>query len=197
VIVNKSRFDISQWRIYKNIFLGVVLTIGSVMNLVVAEEWLDESDQSWMLVNDDVMGGRSTSNAFWVDGERVIRFQGDLSLQNNGGFASLRGAVKPGYFSKAKNICIEVKGDGRQYQFRLRNSYRFGSYAYVAEFETQKNTWQKLCFDAASFTAQFRGRTLNNIGPPDFDDIRQIGFLIADKIEQRFKLDIRSISTAE
>ena len=182
--------------------LKSVLTIGVIVlstlsNLVLASEWLEEKDQQWMIVNDDVMGGRSVSDAAWVNGERVIRFKGELSLDNNGGFASLRGAVTPGYFSNSKDICIEVKGDGREYQFRLRNSYRFGSYAYVTTFKTDKDRWQKFCFNRDSFQAQFRGRQLPNIGRPDFKEIRQIGFLIADKIEKNFTLDIRSISVME
>ncbi len=174
-----------------------VIVMSALSNLVLASEWLEEKDQRWMIVNDDVMGGRSVSDAAWVNGERVIRFKGELSLENNGGFASLRGAVTPGFFSNSKNICIEIKGDGREYQFRLRNSYRFGSYAYVASFQTEKGQWQKHCFNNDSFQAQFRGRQLPNIGPPDFNEIRQVGFLIADKIEQNFTLDIRSISVTE
>ncbi|MGI9473561.1 MAG: CIA30 family protein, partial [Rubripirellula sp.] len=43
----------------------------------------------WQIVNDGVMGGRSSSR---VDraGEGLLRFSGNLSLANNGGFASMR-----------------------------------------------------------------------------------------------------------
>ncbi len=43
---------------------------------------------SWDAVNDGVMGGRSSGKPVVESGELV--FRGELSLANNGGFASVR-----------------------------------------------------------------------------------------------------------
>lgn len=42
----------------------------------------------WISVDDDVMGGHSRGSAVLRDG--VLRFAGALSLEDNGGFASIR-----------------------------------------------------------------------------------------------------------
>ena len=45
---------------------------------------------AWQVVNDDVMGGESTSRFSVTNG--LASFQGKVSLENNGGFASVRSA---------------------------------------------------------------------------------------------------------
>ena len=54
---------------------------------------------TWTTVNDPVMGGRSTSTVTFGDGGLV--FSGDISLDNNGGFASARGPIDPELGSRA------------------------------------------------------------------------------------------------
>jgi NADH dehydrogenase [ubiquinone] 1 alpha subcomplex assembly factor 1 len=185
--LNLKSFDVLL--ILTTILFGVMF-----MKQSLAGNLLDTEDKNWSIVNDSVMGGRSKSRVFLLNEQNTIRFEGVLSLKNNGGFASIRSVLQPNYFSDAKQICIDVKGDGRDYQFRLRNSRRFGGYAYVAKFKTQADLWQKICFSPESFIAQYRGRILSNIPPPDFNEIRQLGFMVADKIEDFFRIDIRSIN---
>lgn len=56
----------------------------------------------WRLVNNGVMGGISTSKAIIKD-DKII-FSGNVSLENNGGFASLRSPVKDYDFSKSLGV---------------------------------------------------------------------------------------------
>ncbi len=44
---------------------------------------------SWMSVNDGVMGGRS-KGAPAISKKSTLIFKGDISLENNGGFSSVR-----------------------------------------------------------------------------------------------------------
>ena len=53
------------------------------MGLAMAVESFD-----WIVLNDTVMGGRSSATVSTV--ENSIQFQGIVSLENNGGFASIR-----------------------------------------------------------------------------------------------------------
>jgi len=48
-----------------------------------------EAAKAWQTVNDGVMGGRSDGR-FKINDEKKMEFFGTLSLENNGGFASVR-----------------------------------------------------------------------------------------------------------
>lgn len=176
-------------------YLSLLLPLffGFNMKYAYSNNWLKEDGNRWMIVNDDVMGGLSSSKLSRIEEEDSIRFEGLLSLKNNGGFSSVRALVEEKEFADAKQICIEVRGDGREYQFRLRDNFQFGGYAYAVRFKTEPETWQTIYFSPKHFFPLFRGRLLTTIPPIEFKDIKQLGFLLADKKEQGFRLDIRSI----
>ena len=59
----------------------------------------------WNAVNDDVMGGRSSSSMrLTSDGSAV--FEGEVSLDNNGGFASVRTEVPVGALEGFSRLCL-------------------------------------------------------------------------------------------
>lgn len=147
--------------------------------------------QNWVIVNDTVMGGRSAARVEIVEGQ--LYFYGDLSLQNNGGFASTRRVGEPRDWSSQHNISLNLKGDGRQYQFRLRTSRSWDGVAYVANFKTHGES-QVIAFSTSDFTPQWRGRIVTNAPVLDFADVQQIGFMLADKQPGRFQIEIKSIS---
>ena len=50
---------------------------------------------NWIIVNDNVMGGISNSSLS-LNNENNLVFNGNVSLDNNGGFASVRHGLKKG-----------------------------------------------------------------------------------------------------
>lgn len=146
--------------------------------------------QNWIIVNDTVMGGRS--NADLVLADEYLHFYGQLSLENNGGFASTRRVHASVSWQNKQPIQIRLMGDGRQYQFRLRTNKTFNGVAYVANFQTQPNKLQTLSFKTDDFTAQFRGRKVQ--APVlNLSEVNQIGFMLADKTPGQFNLKIAEI----
>jgi NADH dehydrogenase [ubiquinone] 1 alpha subcomplex assembly factor 1 len=145
----------------------------------------------WYRVNDSVMGGLSQSNLRVV--ENIAYFEGNLSLENNGGFASVR-RVGPTSFQNNTPIVLNVNGDGRSYQLRLRTNKGFDGMAYVATFSSENDTWQTLAFKELDFVAQFRGRIVTRAPALSFKDVRQIGFMLADKQPGSFQLAIKAMS---
>lgn len=143
----------------------------------------------WLIINDGVMGGISQSR-LQLNGDSSATFSGTLSLENNGGFASVR--TRPaGYDLEGyAGIVIRVRGDGRTYSFRLRSDDNFDGIAYQAKFETVAGEWQEIFLPFRDFQPTFRGRTLRNVAPVTPKDIQQLGFLIADKKAGRFELVI-------
>jgi monofunctional biosynthetic peptidoglycan transglycosylase len=157
-----------------------------VMATVIA---LDTGLEHWRAVNDGVMGGVSSGRM--VETQDGLRFEGELSLENNGGFASVRRLVMND-LAAARGVRLELRGDGRSYQFRLRAGHQFDGIAWSAAFTTN-NDWQTVELDFDEFQPVFRGRIVPEAGPVNAAEIRQVGFLLADKQAGAFAIDIRSI----
>jgi hypothetical protein len=144
---------------------------------------------SWTIVNDGVMGGRSDSD-LTLTGEGTARFSGHVSLENNGGFASTRGLLPPTDLSPYDGVTLRVRGDGRRYQIRFRANDSFDGMAYKAEFDTRAGEWLEPYIPFRDFQPTVRGYRPPGVGPLDTGRIRQVGFLIGDKREGPFALEI-------
>lgn len=160
-----------------------------MLTMIMMSILLDMSPGPWQAINDGVMGGVS-SGRMTPNGEN-LRFEGELSLENNGGFASVRRLVEED-LSKAAGLQLQVRGDGRTYQFRLRQDGRFDGVAWRAEFSTT-GEWQTVHLSFDQFSPVFRGRLVPQAGPVVPAAIRQVGFMLADKTPGPFVLEIRSI----
>jgi NADH dehydrogenase [ubiquinone] 1 alpha subcomplex assembly factor 1 len=144
--------------------------------------------QLW-LVNDGVMGGRSSSRI--VAHPEGLIFDGTVSLDNNGGFASFRG---PANFSAgASTLLLTTRGDGKRYQLVMRTEASVNAPLYKCSFESSTD-WHTHEFRPEDFDAAFRGRPVN-AAPLIFSDAKEFGILIADKQPGAFRLQIRQIQT--
>ena len=138
-----------------------------------------DSAADWMVVNDGVMGGVSRSE--FVD--------------SNGGFASIRGLVGDEALDGAAQLVLRVRGDGRTYQVRLRTDRSFDGMAYALQFETEAGEWQEVVLDLSDFQPTWRGYRPRGAPPLDPGAVLQFGFLLADKREGPFSLDIAWVQT--
>ena len=161
-------------------------TVKDTVNLV---DFGTENPSQWRVINDGVMGGLSRSNIAATD-QKTGLFTGELSLENNGGFASVRTMVGPVDLSEFAGIEINVKGDGRTYQLRLRNDGRTDGLTYRASFKTRDGKWFSVRIPFEHFVPSFRGEVIEEAPPLDPTRIHQIGFLIADKVPGPFSLEI-------
>lgn len=142
----------------------------------------------WRIVNDGVMGGVSQSN-FNVEPDYAV-FEGEISLENNGGFASVRAFSSQLDLEGYTHISIRVKGDGKRYQFRIRDDNGFDGVSHRHYFDTTNREWQVITFPLDDFVPVFRGRTLSNVGKIKAEKIQQVGFLIANGKAEKFRLEI-------
>jgi monofunctional biosynthetic peptidoglycan transglycosylase len=147
-----------------------------------------EAGPKWFSVDDGVMGGISKGLVDIKHGS--LHFQGDLSLENNGGFSSIR--TSGDYdFSGKKTIILRVKGDGRTYQLRLATDarYRGSAVSYGTEFATETAKWIEVKIPIEALSPSWRGRMLD--GPAlDLSNVEEIGILIGDKKAGAFSLEI-------
>ncbi|MBN2416586.1 CIA30 family protein [bacterium] len=147
----------------------------------------------WVVINDGVMGGLSRSS-MTVTGEGTALFAGTVSLENYGGFASTSTRPRPLDLEGYDGILVRVRGDGKQYEFRIRTGGRFDGIAYAYAFETRKDAWVTVRVPFAGCVPTFRGRTLTGVDPVSAELIQQVGFLISNKQEGAFRLEIDWIS---
>lgn len=153
----------------------------------------DASMKRWQTVNDGVMGGLSKSSLSISD-DGYGQFSGHVSLANNGGFASVRLLTDVKVNPETQKITLKIKGDGKNYQFRLK-SENDQEHSYIQEFKTT-GEWQTVELDFKDFSPQFRGQQLD-LPNFNFSIIKEIRFLITNKKEENFTLLIDSINLEE
>lgn len=144
---------------------------------------------SWRVVDDVVMGGRSSGH-FTIMKEGHGKFYGDVSTENNGGFSSIRCTLGPVEVGDKIKVVIHLKGDGKEYQFRIKeNSNDY--YSYIATFNTS-GEWEEIEIPLSSMYPSFRGRRLDL---PYFsgEEFEEMSFLIANKRDETFQLILDKI----
>jgi NADH dehydrogenase [ubiquinone] 1 alpha subcomplex assembly factor 1 len=145
----------------------------------------------WQIVNDGVMGGRSSSRveiAKTGDDVGLMRFTGTLSLENNGGFASVRSrAAGPLGLNAGKTIVLRVKGDGRRYTFNLYTPDRRTAFSYQLEFDTKANEWIEVKLPIDQFVARSFGQPMPSM-KLDPTQVQSVGILLGDKKSGPFEI---------
>ena len=149
---------------------------------------------AWQVVNDDVMGGVSASGFHLTNG--VALFRGKVSLDNNGGFASVRSLPARHDLAGCDTFVVRVRGDGRRYKFTARTDRSFDSAIYQCVFTTKKGEWEEHRLPFKQFVATFRGRVLSSEPPLDAAKVTSVGFLISDQQEGPFQLEVAWIKGA-
>lgn len=144
---------------------------------------------TWRTIDDRVMGGVSHSRLLGAPSGIAI-FEGHVSLENNGGFASVRAWLQRRDLSQFDGLALRVRGDGRSYRLRLRTNQGFDGIAYQARFETTGDGWEEILVPFTAFEPTFRGRTLSDVEPLNLASVYQLGFMIADGREGEFRLEI-------
>jgi NADH dehydrogenase [ubiquinone] 1 alpha subcomplex assembly factor 1 len=118
----------------------------------------NSSISNWIVVDDVVMGGKSNGN-FQLNKDGKGVFSGKISLDNNGGFSSVRYGFNKLNIEKFKSIVLKIKGDGKNYQFRIK--HKSSDYAsYITSFSSS-GEWQEIEIPLNSMYPSFRGRKLD------------------------------------
>jgi NADH dehydrogenase [ubiquinone] 1 alpha subcomplex assembly factor 1 len=148
---------------------------------------------SWAPINDVVMGGVSHSRFDYV-GESTAEFSGTVSLENFGGFASIRSTPSSYDLRAYTGLLLRIRGDGKRYKMNLKTEASLDGVQYQAVFETEVGAWTEIRVPFSKFVPMFRGVFTRNSPPLDTASICSFGFLISDKQAGPFRLDIDRIS---
>jgi uncharacterized surface protein with fasciclin (FAS1) repeats len=188
----KEHFDIkfALWLL----FLG--FPFFAMASKPISKPLIDFSDESvakqWISVNDNVMGGISEGR-FRIADNKTLEFSGNLSLENRGGFASIRTQPTDLNLNGYDKIGLRLKGDGRTYYFNLMTSSRSAASSYRVPLKTQKDTWQDIHINLDDFVYTSFGRVIATAAPLKAKDIRSMGFTLSDKKPGPFQLEISEI----
>jgi hypothetical protein len=140
------------------------LRLGGRLVIVTLLDFDDEADAAlWRPVDDVVMGGVSSST-FEPAGPGIARFRGSVSLERNGGFASVR---------------TSDAFDGIQYQ---------------ARFTAPAGTWTDVRLAVDAFVPTFRGRRVPLVPALDPARVRALGLMVSDKQAGAFALLVDRIA---
>ena len=148
-----------------------------------------EAAQKWQAVNDGVMGGVSDGR-FKITDAGTLEFFGTLSLENNGGFASVR--TKPAELNlrAGDTIVVRLKGDGREYMLNLYTKSRQRAFSYRAMLPTTKDEWMEVKVLLEDFIPTAFGRRVQGLGPVEPSQINGLGFMLSDKKPGKFQMQV-------
>jgi monofunctional biosynthetic peptidoglycan transglycosylase len=154
-----------------------------------------DAAKAWVNINDGVMGGVSDGR-IKISDNKTMEFFGTLSLENNGGFASVRSRPTKVNLKAGDSVAARVRGDGREYRLNLYVTRDTGRYSFRQTFKTKKGEWIEVGFPMDKFVATWRGRVFAD-QKLDPSKVNSVGFLLADKKAGPFKLEVEWIKVTK
>lgn len=170
--------------------LNLLLSYLILGNMILFDFNKDSDLRNWMVVDDVVMGGRSEGN-LELNKEGNAVFWGEVSLENNGGFSSVRFNFEKIDVPDYSKLKIRLKGDGKQYQFRVKSS-QYDRHSYVYSVKTS-GEWETITVPLSEMQPSFRGRSLNIPNYP-VKELEEVAILIANYKAELFRLEIDKIT---
>ena len=180
--------------IHKMLVLPLLILMGSFVMTEDTPKTLFEftgadAAKEWQAVNDGVMGGVSEGK-FQIADQKTLEFFGTLSLENNGGFASVRTKAKRLGLENGDTLVAKVRGDGRAYSLNLYLAEPLIAFSYRATVQTRKDEWVEIEVPLDTFEATSFGRPVEDAGPVDPNEVNALGFMVSDKKAGPFKLEV-------
>ena len=148
--------------------------------------------QQWESIDDRIMGGASQSHAEITAGGG-LHFHGFVSLENQGGFASVRSPSGNYDLSRRSGLLLRVKGDGKRYQLGLRIDLFFDGVSYLSGFEAPVGQAEEIYLPFDSFVPTHHGQVLSNAAPLDKGHIRSFVLLISERQAGAFDMELEWI----
>ena len=149
----------------------------------------NKDGRSWQVVNDGVMGGLSQGKAALT--ENSILFKGTVSLDNNGGFSSLRSRFSNKELSKYKDVQIRYRSSGISLAMTLSVSRRWYIPNYKTSLTGTNGEWKTVTLSLKDFRKHYIGRPMNETLSDDaLTKIIRLGFITDEKKYGDFEFEI-------
>ena len=158
----------------------------SIKDNKIVFDFSDQSPFEWFSVNDNVMGGISKGQVERTKQE-TMKFLGRLSLKNNGGFSSVRSQIPDFTLAGYDGLMLKIRGDDRSYSVLVTTLER--GRTWQTKFKTSEK-WQIVKVPFKKMQMSVMGWRPNASPEIMGNSIRAIGFIIADKNETPFTLEV-------
>lgn len=146
----------------------------------------DFDDTSWFIVNDGVMGGRSSANG--VVDDVGLTWTGTI-VTAGGGFSSIRGVVD-GELGGATSLTMRIRTDGRSYELSADDTTAGqGRVTHYQSIDAIGGEWEEVSVALTGMEPRIFGN-LVTAEPFEPDLASQIGVILADGIDGEFSFEI-------
>jgi hypothetical protein len=149
-----------------------------------------DKTRDWVLITDNVMGGLSKSEINY--NTNSILLKGEISLDNFGGFASIRTKFSQFDLSQYEGVKIKFKSANQDFAFTLENSQNWTRPNYKNDFHSNKDGTREVA------TLYFKDFRETVIGQPTgkqlnlekLNNIVRLGIITTKKEEGPFSLEV-------
>ena len=178
----------------KKIFLISFLLIQMTQNTSYKIDFGKTKDGiNWWVVNDGVMGGLSQGNKTLT--ENSILFKGVISLDNNGGFSSLRRSLSDKDLSQYDQIQIRYRSTGISKALTLSVSRRWYIPNYKISLEGTSGKWETKTIKISDIKKYYLGKPLNeSLKKEKLKDIIRMGIITDEKKYGDFEFEVDYIN---
>ena len=146
-------------------------------------------DAGWYIINDGVMGGRSVGEGELK--EESVLFKGVISLENNGGFASMRSPFGRVDLSKYEQLTIRYRATGEPCKIMLESSRQFWQPYFAQRLEPTESEWQTVQFDLNTLNQYRLARPTGRTTTKDaLKDIIRVGIMTDSKNASAFEIEV-------
>lgn len=147
--------------------------------------------ETWRIVNDAVMGGLSTSGI--TENKNSILFKGETSLDNNGGFASMRTLIEKDSLKDCTTMTIRFKSSStdRTFGLSLKTSQRYYIPYHKFTFSPKTNDWEELKVNITEFKHYRISEIIGENMPLDvLSEVFNIALIVSDTKAGPFDIEI-------
>ena len=173
----------------KSLILSIILmTTFSLDNLKI-DFGKKKSGRNWRVVNDGVMGGLSEGDAVLTDNS--ILFKGKVSLDNNGGFSSLRSNFSRKALANYDQVKIRYRSDGITLAMTLSVSRRWYIPNYKTSLVSTGGAWETKVINLKDFRKHYIGKPMNEMMSDEaLNQVIRLGFITDEKKYGDFEFEI-------
>lgn len=148
-----------------------------------------KSGASWQVINDGVMGGLSEGQAELK--ENSILFTGNISLQNNGGFSSLKSPFELMDLSAFETVKIRYRSKGMRIAMTMETSRNWFDLYYKQDIPNESDDWQVAVLDLEQFKGYRIGRATGlSLGKAPLQKMLRLGFISNEKRAGTFEMEV-------